>query len=153
MINVHFRHATNDDLAKINELLRLSKGHWGYDKEFLDKFLYYLGLTPAYLHISTTRLLFVGDDLVGFYSLVMKNGVLELDHLFVHPSFMRQGWGMQLWKECCNTVKELGKNEFTLWSDPHAEDFYNKLGCKKIGKAKSDLAPNRYLSVYRYKIK
>jgi N-acetylglutamate synthase-like GNAT family acetyltransferase len=154
MINIYIRDANVLDLPAINELLLLSKGHWGYDQEFLDKFLYYLGLTPQYLHLSTTKLLFAGDDLVGFYSLILnKSSTLDLDHFFIHPKFIGQGWGKKLWIDCCKTTKELGKKEFTLWSDPHAENFYIKLGCKKVGKAKSDLAPNRYLTVYRYKIK
>lgn len=153
MLNAYIRPAMIADLPIINEVLRLSKGHWGYDQDFMDKFMYYLGLTPEYLFFSHTRLLFLGDDLVGFYSLTCKKAGLELDHLFIHPNFMLQGWGSKLWQDCCKTVKELGKREFTLWSDPGAEKFYIKLGCKKIGKAKSDLLPNRYLSVYRYKIK
>lgn len=152
MLNTFIRPATLLDLPAINEVMRLSKGHWGYDQNFMDKFLYYLGLTPEYLFMSSTRLLFLGDDLIGFYSLMPKKTGLELDHFFIHPQFMRSGWGMKLWKDCCKTVKELNVREFSLWSDPHAEQFYIKLGCKKVGKAKSDLLPNRYLSVYQYKI-
>jgi len=38
--------ASSNDLNKINELLRLSKAYWGYDAEFLDRFMKKLG----YLH-------------------------------------------------------------------------------------------------------
>ncbi len=44
------------------------------------------------------------------------------------------------------------KNEFIIWSEPHAEDFYLKKGCAKIGTRPSVVVPNRYPSVLKYKI-
>lgn len=51
-----------------------------------------------------------------------------------------------------DSSRELGKHEFIIWVDPHAENFYLKMGCKKIGVKKSSMMPNRYPSILQFKI-
>lgn len=151
--NIFVTDATHKDLDLLNHILRLSKAYWGYNDAFLDLFMQKLSLTGDYLQKSTTKLFFVDNDLAGFYSFSMqKNGSLELDNFFLHPDYIGKGLGIFLWRECCKTARKLGKNEFTLWSDPNAESFYLKMGCEKIGVRKSPMMPNRYPAVFRYRI-
>lgn len=61
------RDAAAEDLDKINHLLRLSKAYWGYDKEFLDRFMQNLGVTHAYLNKHNVKLFYIGSQFTGFF--------------------------------------------------------------------------------------
>ena len=91
--------------------------------------------------------------LIGFYGLAANSSnELELDHFFINPHFIGQGFGRKLWEHLTETIKHLGKNEFTLWSDPGAEAFYSKMGCEKIGTKESPMAKGRYPAIFKYTI-
>lgn len=148
------RNAKPDDLDAINHLLRLSKSHWGYSDAFINEFMAKFSVTIEHLQKSTTILFYVDGKIAGFYGFCIdENGVLELDNFFLHPDHIGKGLGQQLWDACCNTARELKKTEFIIWSDPHAEKFYIKMGCEKIGVRESPMMPNRYPSILKYKIR
>lgn len=100
-MNITIKDAKSSDLNNINELLRLSKAHWGYDNAFLD---------------------------IG------------------------KGVGRMLWHTCCQEAKNQGQSEFIIWSDPNAEKFYIKMGCKKIGVRKSPMMPDRHPPILKFKL-
>lgn len=133
--------ATENDIEAINQLLRISKAHWGYDEEFLDRFMENFSINVERLKKTTTRLFYVDDKLAGLFGFIInEDDLLELDNFFLHPDYLGKGFGYKLWHACCDTAKELGKNEFIIWSDPNAENFYLKMGCEKIGVRKSPRA-------------
>lgn len=151
MGNYQLTEATNNDINQINNLLRQSKAHWGYDEIFLDKFIEKFGITSAYLQSHSIRLLLVDAVLAGFYNFSLhENGELELDNFFLHPDYMGKGWGKKLWELCCEDAKKLGKTEFIIWSEPNAEKFYQRMGCIKIGERKSPMMPDRHPPIMKY---
>ncbi len=138
---------------EINHLLRISKGYWGYDDEFLDSFIKKLGITTTYIDKHTIKLFKIDDRLAGFFNFIINDdGLLELDNFFLHPDYIGQGIGRKLWNACCQTAKELGKDKFILWSEPNAENFYLKMGCVKIGFRQAPLLPKRYSPLLKYKM-
>jgi N-acetylglutamate synthase-like GNAT family acetyltransferase len=152
MNNYQFRDAGLHDLQEINHLLRISKAYWGYDEKFLDSFMVKLGITEDYINKNNIQLFFLDNRLVAFYNFVSNHLELELDNLFIHPDFIGKGSGRQLWKKCCKAAKSMGYYEFTIWSDPNAENFYLKMGCKKVGVRQSPLMPGRFPPVLKYKL-
>lgn len=147
------RKATNPDIASINEIMQLSKAHWGYDEAFMDAFMQKFSINENYLANQNVHIIFKDKDIIGFFSFIFHdNDSLELDHFFLHPNYIGKGLGKRLWKECCIVASGLGAKEFILWSDPQAEGFYAKMGCKKIGVKKSPFMPNRYPSIMRYEL-
>jgi len=153
-MEISIKNAKLDDLEKINEILRSSKSYWGYDTEFIDSFMKKLGVTIFYMQSHTIKLFYVHDDLAGFYSFGMNDeNQFELDNFFLHPNYIGQGIGFKLWDACCQTAKEIGQDEFIIWSDPNAEGFYLKMGCEKIGVRSSPMMPGRYPPVLKYKIR
>jgi|SRR5579872_2194283 len=145
--------ATTKDLNKINEIMRISKAHWGYDEQFMDIFMNKLGINSEYMKNHSIKLLYVDNQVAGFYNFgINSDNVFELDNFFLHPDYIGLGLGKKLWDACCQTAKEQGKSEFILWSDPNVENFYLKMGCEKIGVRESPMMPNRYPPVLRYKI-
>ncbi len=147
------KYATLENIDQINGLLLLSKSYWGYDNEFLDCFMKKFGITTGYMMQHVLRLFYVDDCLAGFFNFGFNaENLFELDNFFLHPHFIGKGLGRELWEACCQEARKQGKNEFIVWSEPHAEGFYLKMGCEKIGVRLSPMMPNRYPPVLRYKI-
>lgn len=137
----------------LNNLLRLSKAYWGYDKQFMDKFMAKFAITESYLTKADIFLALENDKMIGIYSFSKNDdGDLELDNFFLHPDHIGMGKGKELWNLCLQTAKKYDAKEFVVWSDPNAENFYLKMGCKKISERLSPLMPNRYLPVLKYMV-
>lgn len=149
----HSKTATINDLNLLNELLSLSKAYWGYDKVFMEKFMDELSVKSHHIDSELTKLCYENDKLVGFYTFVFNDDhALELENFFLHPDYIGKGLGRELWDICCKNAQELGQNEFIIWADPYAENFYIKMGCEKIGVRKSSMMPNRYPPVLKFTI-
>lgn len=147
----YFRNAKHKDLPEINALIRASKAHWGYSEEFMENFMNLFSVTPEYLSRHATKVLIFNDEISGLFAFeIHEDDSLELDYFFIHPSFIGKGLGRLLWNEACSTASTLSDKGFTLWSDPEAEAFYEKMGCKKTGEKKSPLLPNRKCPVMEY---
>ena len=147
------RKATEEDLETLNKILTSAKAHWDYDPEFVKKFVDFAKLTPKYISENETFIVSIEEQDIGFYSFIMdKQNQLELDKLFLHPDFIGKGIGKKIWGICVEAAKKYGVSSFILWSEPYAEGFYEKMGCKKIGVRKSPLMPDRYPPVYRYEL-
>lgn len=146
------RKAEISDISNINMTLRLSKAYWGYDEAFVDAFMKVFAIDEGYLNQHTVRVLYEEKQIAGFFCFMFKDQLWELDFFFLHPDYIGKGLGRKLWKACCETSQELGIKEFTLWSDPHAEPFYVKMGCKRIGMKESPVMRNRLCPIMHYKI-
>ena len=152
--------AKKSDIKAINELMAYSKAYWGYDADFMTKFMQLFAMTSQSFDKSITKLLFQHEkpmqqpNLVGFYSFSgTSDNLLELDNFFIHPAFIGQGIGRQMWGYVLESIHKLGQTEFTLWSDPNADAFYLKMGCEKVGIRQSPLSPMRNPTIYRYVLK
>lgn len=152
-MNLLIQNAHISDIDAINHLMLMSKAFWGYDDKFLDRFMDIIGIKENYLRNNTIKLVYLNNQFIGFYNFIIhKDGSFELDNFFLHSDFIGKGFGRKMWEHCCNDARQLGINEFIVWSDPHAENFYIKMGCQKIGERKSPMMPNRYPPVLKYQI-
>lgn len=134
------------DLDKVNELLYLSKSYWGYDNEFMEKFMKEYKITKSYIKKEQTFIIINQNDIIGFYS--FSNNYLELDNLFLHPNYIGTGKGKEVWKLCLETARKNKIKKFSIMSDPNAEGFYLKMGCQKIGEKLSKM--NRFTPLLKY---
>ena len=152
-MKIAVREATVHELPDINQLLRLSKGHWGYDEAFLDRFIAKLGITLSYMEQHAIQLVYLDGELAGFYNfLTGSEEAFELDNFFLHPDYIGRGMGRKLWEVCCADAIKQGKDEFILMIDPHAENFYLKMGCERIGARPSPMHPGRDSPVLKFKL-
>jgi GNAT superfamily N-acetyltransferase len=147
------RRARPDDAGDISELAVRSKGHWGYDPEFLEACREDLALSPEEI-AETAVYVFEGNDgIAGYYRLMpMQHGAADLDALFVAPEAIGQGIGRRLWEHAVDTAAELGFRELIIQSDPHAEGFYLAMGAIRDGVLESTVSPGRMLPLLRYAI-
>ena len=104
------KNATLDDLSSINDLLRLSKAYWGYDAEFLNRFMKKLGITHSYMEKHNIKLFYIADSLAGFFNFsINSENLFELDNFFLHPDYIGKGVGRKLWEACCQEAARARK--------------------------------------------
>ncbi len=148
-VNINVQRAGLSHLQELNALLRVSKAIWGYNEGYMNSFMDNMAVTPWYLERYGCWFLKQEEKIIGFYGFGYERpDAWELDYFFVHPSYMKKGLGCMMWQEALKTAKEMGAKKFWIWGDPHADGFYKKMGCKKIGDQASDLQKGVRLPIY-----
>ena len=65
-----------------------------------------------------TRVATNSDDIVGFATVVLVGGVLDLQDLFVDPDWMRQGIGRRLVRDAAAIAAERGFEVIAVTANP-----------------------------------
>ena len=90
-----------------------------------------------------TRVATNGDDIVGFATTVLVDGVLELQDLFVDPDWMRHGIGRHLVQDAAAIAAERGFEGLAVTANPHAYSFYDALGFVADGAIQTAFGPGQ----------
>ncbi|MDP8982436.1 MAG: GNAT family N-acetyltransferase [Acidobacteriota bacterium] len=147
------RRALPGEADLLTALTLRSKAYWGYDREFMEAATAELTFRPEKYPGLEVYVLETGTRVVGFCSLIPRSAVeVELDALFVEPDSIRYGYGKTLWDYAVLRARELGFEEMTFTSDPHAEGFYRERGAEKVGEKASNITPSRVLPFMRYRL-
>ena len=138
---LEIRPARPDEAAAISALARASKAVWDYTPEQLAVFAEELTLRPEDILPAHTRVLTdAADGLLGFYSFAVRpDGRLELDHLFVAATRLREGLGRRLLRSARELASNLGHERFVVQSDPNAEGFYLSEGARLLERIPSSI--------------
>jgi GNAT superfamily N-acetyltransferase len=148
------RRARPSEAGLLSELALRSKGHWGYDADFLAACRDDLALSPDDIATSAVYVLHDGDVVLGYYRLLLQDdGLAELDALFVEPAAIGQEVGKRLWRHAVATATTLGCTEIALQSDPQAEGFYLAMGAQRAGESESTVMPGRMLPLMRFRLR
>lgn len=148
----NIRQAQSSEAELLTELALRSKGHWGYDAEFLNDCRADIAVSPAYIASSTVFLAEEDGRVVGFYSLSAEGGDVELMHLFVEPSCIGRGFGKLLFTHSCETARRLGYVRLIIGSDPYALRFYEAMGAVRVGEVASPIRKGRFLPLLHYSL-
>ena len=144
--------AKNIDNIKLSELTVLSKSHWNYSQEQIEKWKNDLTISPEYINKNEVYKLKEDDKLIGYYAFQLVDyKKVKLDNIFIDPEFIGRGYGKILMKHFFKQIKNKGFENIYLESDPHAKKFYQKLGFKVIGQLESSIK-NRFLPIMELKI-
>ena len=131
--------------AQLSALTIRSLAYWGYSPEQLRIFERELRLSPRDLESGAAGQLELAGSILGFYLLVPHDcDTVELERLFVEPSWLRRGVGSRLLEHACDTARDWGFERVTILANPHAEGFYRARGAVRIGEGPSSL-PGRSL--------
>ena len=105
-------------------------------------------------YISNYPTFLIEDDngVVGFYGILMNEGEIELEYFFIHPRYIRKGYGKLLWQHVIETARSLNIKEFEIVTSPEAIGFYTKLGATKIGEVESLVKVGRKIPRLIYKV-
>jgi hypothetical protein len=90
-VAVTLRPAVPGEADALSRLALRSKGHWGYDEDFLAACRVEPTLQPEQCDGVHTVVAEHGDALLGFYRLAGEAPVAELADLFVDPTAIGRG--------------------------------------------------------------
>jgi len=139
--------ALNSDHQILSHITQQSKAHWGYSPEQLEKWREELTISPQYIEQNEVYKLEIDQEIIAYYAyIVLEDGLVELDNMFVLPDYIGQGYGKYLMNDFMERVKAAGFKTIRLYSEPHAEKFYRKLGFKVVGQFESSIK-GRFLPI------
>ena len=137
---VEISRAGADDAGVLTEIAFAAKRHWGYPEDWIQRWRDVLTITPAYIAANRTFVARVehggaGGKIVGFGAVQCAlSGDWWMDHLWVIPSAMGSGVGRKLFEACEGEVRSRGALRLNIEADPHAEEFYSRMGVRIVGR-------------------
>ena len=155
--------AESIDANVLTDLAVRSKAYWGYDNTFLQQCREELTVSQESIASGDVYVATISPfehSVVGFFVLCNesslprqdKKALFELDALFVDPKWIGHGVGRVLMEQAVRVVQGRGGTQIQIQSDPHAERFYLKMGCHKIGEMESSSIQGRVLPLLTYNI-
>jgi ribosomal protein S18 acetylase RimI-like enzyme len=139
--------ASVNDHEILTEITKKSKAYWGYSEEQILKWNDNLTISIDYIESNTVYKLVNEDKIIGYYSYIVKEEKnVILDNLFVLPDYIGKGFGKYLMTDFLNRVRNDKFEKITLDSEPNAENFYRKIGFKKIGEFETSIK-NRFMPI------
>lgn len=148
----HIREAKPDEFLDLNELAANSEAHWGYDEVFLNEFRTFYAINAEYLSENPTYVYLRDNQIVAFYSLVLKGRFCELEYFYVRSDFIGKGIGAALWDHMLKRCSLLEIEVITLVTNPEAKGFYEKMGAIHSGEIASFLKKDRLIPKFYYKL-
>jgi len=158
------RPARPSDAAELTDLSFRSKGYWGYPAHYFEIWKNELTISASDLAGKTV---FVCEDrstlrITGYYSLVclekdliFSGGVLVsgwwLEHMFVEPALIGQRIGTRLFHHMREICRQRRIRSIGILADPHAQGFYEKMGCVYLGEYASSI-PGRTTPHLQYRV-
>jgi GNAT superfamily N-acetyltransferase len=142
---VSLRPAAPAEAAALSRLALRSKGHWGYDDQFLAACRAELTIRPEQCDGVHTAVAERDSTLLGFHRLAGEPPVAELADLVGDPDAIGQGVGAALLADAVGRARALGIWRLLIDADPHAEGFYTRMGARRIGSVTSGSIPGREL--------
>ena len=138
-MDIEIRRALPEEAEALTEIAIAAKGHWGYPERWMQIWKPELTFNVEYFEKNESWTANVDDQLVGFYTLLDKDGNAWLENLWVMPAQMGQGVGNALFNHAIHLSKERGYDILRLESDPNAVGFYIKMGAYKIDQRYYDM--------------
>ncbi|MBU9722731.1 MULTISPECIES: GNAT family N-acetyltransferase [Bacillaceae] len=150
------RKADIKDCSELSNVAYESKAHWGYSEDFMTQCKDDLTITEEDVKEKLTYLVEDNSHIVGFYCLCLfeqsNSSVGDLEALFIRPSGIGKGFGKMLWEDIVSRAKKHNVSSFKIDSDPYAENFYIRMGARRIGEVNSTVFSDRKLPLLEYVI-
>jgi ribosomal protein S18 acetylase RimI-like enzyme len=127
------RRARPADLPALTRVAYAAKQHWGYPDAWMALWRDDLTFTAATLEQYAVFCMEQDAGIVATYALRCDEQEAELEHFWVDPACMGQGFGRQLFEHACTQATASGARQLRIASDPHAEGFYRAMGARRIG--------------------
>jgi GNAT superfamily N-acetyltransferase len=100
----------------------------------------HLVLEPDGLEQGRTHVAEKHGSVVGFASWVEAEDTVDLEDLFVEPTWMRQGVATALVVRIIDVLRSQGVSCLEVTANPHALGFYRAVGFRDIGNAMTEFA-------------
>ena len=152
MTNAQLRAAQADEANLLSELALRSKGHWGYDRGFLDACRAELTFQPDELGARRIVVAELAGRVIGFYSLDGSPPDGELGNMWVEPDSIGTGVGRRLWDHAIQTACVAGFRMLRIDAEPFAEGFYLTMGAERVGETPSGSIAGRLLPLLEIRL-
>ncbi|MGZ3790238.1 MAG: GNAT family N-acetyltransferase [Bacteriovorax sp.] len=149
---INIRRAKKNEAELLSQIALISKAHWPYPKDYLDKCKEALHISEKYIEEWPVYLAEYESKVVGFFALKIIKDEPRLDNLWVLPEFIGHGIGKRLFKRAVAEARRLGWSSFRLAADPYAIGFYEKMGAVQIGTVQSRIKPDLFLPHMEFQI-
>jgi GNAT superfamily N-acetyltransferase len=133
----------------LTDLSLRAKALWGYDAAFLARCRAIMTVKAPNIERLPHYVAVLDGRIAGFYGLEPETDGIGLDYLFVEPDLVGRGIGRALWLHAVDTARRSGHPALIVVSDPNAEGFYLRMGCRRIGTRPSELENGRQLPLLR----
>ncbi len=145
------RYAKPEEAEILTDLIWRSKASWGYPREWLESWRELLTITPEMIESMISLIAEDQGKIMGFWARepLSYSEKPSRGFLFIEPAVMGTGCGRQLFQAMKSELIQRNVYSFSLEADPHAEDFYLKMGGKKIAEIESSI-PGRMLPIIRF---
>ena len=147
---LRIRPARADEAEILTELSLRSKAFWGYDAGFLARCRAVMTVKARGIETCPHYVAEVDGRIAGFCGFEPEAAGVGLDYLFVETDLVGRGIGRALWRHAVDTARGLGHPALIVVSDPNAEGFYLKMGCRRVGTRPSELESGRQLPLLRF---
>lgn len=133
--------ANPSQAAELTEIAHAAKAFWKYPEHWLAFWRERgdMTITASSIVENPTFVAVKSHELVGFYTLILRQDTGVLENLFIKPDYIGKGIGKLLFQHALQQAKQLGMKKLSLESDPNAKDFYEHMGMKQTGEKKSML--------------
>jgi GNAT superfamily N-acetyltransferase len=140
--SLRIREAHGEECPVLTAIALAAKAHWGYPAEWIALWRDELTYTPAVLARDLVLCAESIDEngesrIVGVASISRDPASGELIGLWVRPDWMDEGIGRALFAAAAAAGRRLGAARMRVVSDPNAEAFYLRLGCRPAGTVSS----------------
>src|SRR5712671_6730367 len=105
-----------------------------------------LTLHPEELRSTSLQLAVRDSTVIGLTQVKITGTNADLLKLFVEPALLRSGVGRLLFKWATARARGLGAVRMIIEADPGAAPFYEHMGARSAGFARSQSIPGRMLS-------
>lgn len=140
---MEIRKAVPNEAGKLSEIALQAKRHWGYPENWIEHWKADLTITPEFITGNEVYVAAEDDEVVGFCALTLKEGIAELEHMWVKPEHMGAGVGRKLFIHALQRATAMNATAVEILADPNAAGFYEHLGAKHIGRVESEIDGQR----------
>lgn len=142
---IKLRDARESELPGLGQLCLRSKAVWGYDDAFMTACRAELTLRPDELQSTHLQVAERETAVAGLAQVKVTDVDADLLKLFVEPALLRSGVGRLLFEWAIATARALGAIRMIIEADPGATPFYERMGARHAGFARSQSIAGRML--------
>ena len=142
---IKLRDARENELPGLGQLCLRSKAVWGYDDAFMTACRTELTLRPDELQSTHLQVAECETAVAGLAQVKVTDVDADLLNLFVAPALLRSGVGRLLFEWAIATARALGAIRMIIEADPGATPFYERMGARHAGFARSQSMAGRML--------
>ena len=102
-----------------------------------------LTITPEFIAANETFAAVINGRMIAFHALLETAETLRLEHLWVLPELIGQGFGRILFRHATARAAARGVRSLTIEADPNAEPFYRHMGAVRIGVLATEIDGHR----------